>query len=289
MEYIILSNGTKMPKLGFGVFQVDDLTTCEKAVSEAIETGYRLLDTAMTYNNEEAVGRAVRNSGVKRDEFFITTKVWISEMGYDRTLKAFDISLKKLGLDYLDLYLLHMPFGDYYGAWRAMEQLYKEGRIRAIGVSNFSPVRLIDMSYNFEVMPAVNQIELHVHYQREEELAVMRELGIQPEAWAPFAEGLKGTFNESVLVDIARKHGKTTAQVMLRWNIQRGVAVIPKSIHKERMAENFNIWDFSLDEEDMRRIATLDKRKPSMLDTDKPSEIRRLYNYLENPELTSLQ
>lgn len=170
-----------------------------------------------------------------------------------------------------------------------MERLYKEGRIRAIGVSNFSPARLIDLGYNFETIPAVNQIELHIHCQREEELAAMRELGIQPEAWAPFAEGLKGTFSDPVLADIARKHGKTTAQVMLRWNIQRGVVVIPKSVHKERMVENFDIWDFSLDEEDMRRIATLDKGVPSMLDTEKPSEVRRLYGYLENPVLTSLK
>ena len=289
MQTIPLNNQTGMPMLGFGVFQVDTPTVCERAVSEAIETGYRLLDTAMTYNNEEAVGRAVRTSGVKREEFFITTKVWITDMGYERTLKAFDLSLEKLGLDYLDLYLIHMPFGDYYGAWRAMEQLYREGRVRAIGVSNFSPARLIDMSYNFDILPMVNQMELHPHCQRTEELTVMQELGIQPEAWAPFAEGLKGTFNEPTLLDIARKHGKTTAQVMLRWNTQRGVAVIPKTVHKERMVENFNIWDFSLDEDDMHRIAMLDKGKPSMLDTDKPSEVRRLYGYLENPKLTSLK
>lgn len=182
-----------------------------------------------------------------------------------------------------------MPFGDYYGTWRAMERLYKEGRIRAIGVCNFSPARLIDMSYNFEMLPVVNQIESHIHYQRKEELAVMQELGIQPEAWAPFAEGLKGTFTDTVLMDIARKHGKTTAQVMLRWNIQRGMVAIAKSVHKERMTENFDVWDFSLDEEDMRRISTLDKGVPSILDTEKPSEVRRLYNYLQNPMLTSLK
>lgn len=289
MQTIKLNNGVEMPMLGFGVFQVDDLAVCEKAVSEAIETGYRLLDTAMTYNNEEAVGRAVRNSGIKREDFFLTTKAWITDMGYDRTMKAFDKSMKKLGLDYLDLYLIHQPFGDYYGAWRAMEQLYKEGRIRAIGVSNFSSARLIDMSYNFEILPIVNQIELHPHYQREEELKVMHELHIQPEAWAPFAEGLKGTFTDPLLVDIAQKHNKTSAQVMLRWNLQRGVAVIPKSVHKERMAENFNVWDFSLDEDDMRRIATLDKGKPSMLDPEKPDEVKRLYEYLNNPVLTSLK
>ena len=289
MEHITLSNGINMPMLGFGVFQVDDSAECERVVGDAIEVGYRLFDTAMTYHNEEAVGCAVRNSGIEREAFFITSKVWITDAGYDRTLKAFDLSLKKLGLDYLDLYLIHMPFGDYYGAWRAMERLYKEGRIRSIGVCNFSSARLIDMSYNFEILPAVNQIESHIHYQREEELAVMNELGIQPEAWAPFAEGLKGTFADPVLTDIARKYGKTTAQIMLRWNIQRGVVVIPKSVHKERMVENFGVWDFSLEEEDMQRIATLDKGIPSMLDTEKPSEVRRLYGYLDNPVLTSLK
>ena len=192
MEYRILSNGVRMPMLGFGVFQVDDPAVCEWVVGEAIETGYRLFDTAMTYRNESALGRAVHQSGIPRKEFFITTKAWITDMGYDRTLRAFDRSLQELGMDYLDLYLLHMPFGDYYGAWRAMERLYREGRVRAIGVSNFSAARLIDLSYNFEVLPMVNQIELHVHYQREGELAVMRELGVQPQAWAPFAEGLKG-------------------------------------------------------------------------------------------------
>lgn len=289
MEYKILSNGVEMPVLGFGVFQVDDLAVCERVVGEAIEVGYRLFDTAMTYNNEEAVGCAIRSSCIPREEFFITTKVWIPDAGYDRTLKAFDLSLKNLGLDYLDLYLIHMPFGDYYGAWRAMERLYREGRVRAIGVSNFSAARLIDMSYNFEVLPMVNQIELHIHYQREAELNTMRELGIQPEAWAPFAEGLKGTFTDPVLADIAGKHGKTTAQVMLRWNIQRGVAVIPKSVRRERIAENFDVWDFALDADDMERIAALDKGCPSMLDVDSPAEVHRLYGYLDNPVLTTLK
>lgn len=289
MQTIRLNNGTEMPMLGFGVFQISEPAVCERVVSEAIETGYRLFDTAAAYHNEEALGHAVSTSGVKREEFFITTKVWITDMGYECTLKAFDKSLKRLGLDYLDLYLVHMPLGDYYGTWRAMEQLYREGRVRAIGVSNFSPARLIDMSYNIEVFPMVNQMELHPHCQRIEELYMMRELGIQPEAWAPFAEGLKGMFFEPVIMDIAYKYGKTAAQVILRWNIQRGVAVIPKTIHKERMEENFRIWDFSLDEEDMCRIATLDKRKPSMLYIDKPSEVRRLYGYLEHPELTSLK
>jgi len=288
METIKLPSGYEMPMEGFGVFQVDDLKECERVVSDAIEVGYRMFDTAMTYGNEEAVGRAIRGSGLCRKKFFITTKVWISDAGYDNTLRAFDTSLKKLGVEYIDLYLVHMPLADYYGSWRALETLYKEGRAKSIGVCNFSSARLMDLCYNAEIRPMVNQIECHVHYQREEELRVMRELGIQPEAWAPFAEGLKGTFTEPVLVDIARKYGKTTAQVMLRWNIQRGVIVIPKSTHKERIIENSAVWDFQLDADDMVRIATLDKGVPSMLDTEKPSEIKRLYGYLDNPELTSL-
>jgi len=288
METIKLPSGYEMPMEGFGVFQVDDLKECERVVSDAIEVGYRMFDTAMTYGNEEAVGRAIRGSGLCRKKFFITTKVWISDAGYDNTLRAFDTSLKKLGVEYIDLYLVHMPLADYYGSWRALETLYKEGRAKSIGVCNFSSARLMDLCYNAEIRPMVNQIECHVHYQREEELRVMRELGIQPEAWAPFAEGLKGTFTEPVLVDIARKYVKTTAQVMLRWNIQRGVIVIPKSTHKERIIENSAVWDFQLDADDMVRIATLDKGVPSMLDTEKPSEIKRLYGYLDNPELTSL-
>jgi len=288
METIKLPSGYEMPMEGFGVFQVDDIKECERVVSDAIEAGYRMFDTAMTYGNEEAVGRAIQSSGLCRKKFFLTTKVWISDAGYDRTLRAFDKSVRNLGVEYLDLYLIHMPLADYYASWRALETLYKEGRVKSIGVCNFSSARLMDLCYNAEIRPMVNQIECHVHYQREEELRVMHELGIQPEAWAPFAEGLKGTFTEPMLVDIARKHERTTAQVMLRWNIQRGVIVIPKSTHKERIIENSKIWDFRLDADDMARIATLDKGVPSMLDTERPSEVKRLYGYLENPELTSL-
>ena len=213
---------------------------------------------------------------------------YIQEMGYDNTMKAFEDSLKRLGLDYLDLYLIHMPFGDYYGSWRAMEELYRAGRIRAIGVCNFLPDRLLDFCYNVEIKPQVNQIERHPHYQRAEDLQLMEELGVQPEAWAPFAEGLKGMFEEPVLMEIAAKHQKTPAQILLRWNVQQGVIVIPKSVHRERMEENRKIWDFELDAEDMQRIAKLDKNCPSMLDTRKISEIRRVYDYLNNPVLTSL-
>lgn len=291
MEDILLCNGVKMPQEGFGVFQIPP-QDCKEVVLNAIRAGYRLLDTASSYKNEEAVGEAIREavSGglVKRGELFVTTKAYIQEMGYKNLKEAFARSLEKLGLDYLDLYLIHMPLGDYYGAWRAMEELYGEGRIRAIGVCNFDAARLMDLCYNVNVRPMVNQIERHPHFQRAEDLAVMGKLGVQPEGWAPFAEGLKGMFTEPVLREIAAKHNKTAAQVILRWNIQQGVVIIPKSVHRERMEENLAIWDFTLDEEDMERISGLDKNCPSMLDCAKPSEIDRLYNYLENPILTSL-
>lgn len=288
VQKIKLNNGVEMPMEGFGVFQVSDLAVCEQAVVDAIETGYRLIDTASSYQNEEAVGRAIKRAGVPREELFITTKAYIQQMGYENTLKAFEESLENLGLTYLDLYLIHMPYGDYYGSWRAMEELYKAGKIRAIGVSNFLPDRLMDLCYNAEIVPAVNQIERHPHYQREEELEIMREFGVQPQAWAPFAEGLKGMFTEPVLEEIAKKHGKTAAQVILRWNIQNNVIVIPKSVHRERMMENISIWDFQLDDEDMEKIRALDQGCPSMLDTLKPSEVKRVYDYLRNPVLTSL-
>lgn len=286
-ETVKLSNGVSMPMEGFGVFQIPE-QECEQVVRNAIESGYRLIDTASSYQNEEAVGRAVKTCGIPREELFITTKAYIQEMGYENTMKAFEGSLKRLGLDYLDLYLIHMPFGDYYGSWRAMEELYRAGRIRAIGVCNFLPDRLLDFCYNVEIKPQVNQIERHPHYQRAEDLQLMEELGVQPEAWAPFAEGLKGMFEEPVLMEIAAKHQKTPAQILLRWNVQQGVIVIPKSVHRERMEENRKIWDFELDAEDMRRIAELDKNCPSMLDTRKISEIRRVYDYLNSPVLTSL-
>lgn len=291
MREILLSNGVKMPQEGFGVFQVPE-SECREVVLNAIRIGYRLIDTASSYKNEEAVGAAIREAvaegTVKREELFITTKAYIQEMGYENLKEAFARSLNKLGLSYLDLYLIHMPLGDYYGAWRAMEELYREGRIRAIGVCNFDAARLMDLCYNVEIKPMVNQIERHPHYQRLDELAVMKKLGIQPEGWAPFAEGLKGMFTEPVLQEIATKHGKTVAQVILRWNIQQGVVIIPKSVHKERMEENMKIWDFVLDKDDMDRIMTMDKNCPSMLDCSKPTEIDRLYDYLNNPVLTTL-
>ena len=287
METVKLSNGVVMPMEGFGVFQVPE-ETCEQVVKDAIATGYRLIDTASSYQNEKAVGRAIRSSGVPREELFITTKAYIQQMGYEKTKEAFQQSLDHLGLTYLDVYLIHMPFGDYYGSWRALEELYQAGRIRVIGVCNFLPDRLLDLCYNANILPQINQIEHHPHYQRSEELTLMKELNVQPEAWAPFAEGLKGMFTEPVLLEIAKKHGKTPAQVILRWNVQQGIIVIPKSIHKERMEENLAIWDFNLDQEDMEKIAALDKGCPSMLDTRKISEVKRVYDYLNNPVLTSL-
>lgn len=288
VQTVKLQNGVEMPMEGFGLFQVSDPALCEREVREALDVGYRLVDTASSYQNEEAVGRAVKGSGVPREELFVTTKAYIQQMGYEKTKAAFEESLSKLSLDYLDLYLIHMPFGDYYGAWRAMEELYWEGRVRAIGVCNFDSARLMDLCYNVEVRPMVNQIERHPHFQREEELKIMAGLGVQPEAWAPFAEGLKGMFTDPALVEIAAKHGKSVAQVILRWDIQRGVAVIPKSVHRERMEENLAVWDFTLDAGDLARIAALDLGQPSMLDTNRPGEVRRVYNYLRNPVLTSL-
>ena len=291
MQNVKLCNGVEMPMEGFGVFQVPE-NECKEVVLNAIRIGYRLIDTASSYKNEEAVGAAIRaaeKEGIaKRNELFIATKAYIQEMGYENLKEAFLRSLQKLGLDYLDLYLIHMPLGDYYGAWRAMEELYKEGKIRAIGVCNFDAARLMDLCYNAEIKPMVNQIERHPHYQRHEELAIMDKLGVQPQGWAPFAEGLKGMFTEPVLNEIAAKHGKTAAQVILRWNVQQGVIIIPKSVHKNRMEENLGIWAFDLDDEDMVQITSLDKGTPSMLDCTKPSEIDRLYNYLNNPVLTSL-
>ena len=287
MEHITLNNGVKMPMEGFGVFQIPE-DTCEQVVRDAITAGYRLIDTASSYQNEKAVGRAIRSCGVPREELFITTKAYIQQMGYEKTKEAFAQSLDDLGLTYLDLYLIHMPFGDYYGSWRALEELYADGKVRAIGVCNFMPDRLLDLCYNAKIKPQINQVERHPHYQRTKELSLMKELQIQPEAWAPFAEGLKGMFAELILQEIAEKHHKTPAQVILRWNVQQGVIVIPKSVHKERMEENLAIWDFSLDGADMDKIAALDKGCPSMLDTRKISEVRRVYNYLNNPVLTSL-
>lgn len=288
MKQIMLSNGVQMPMEGFGVFQIPN-DACEAVVLTALKTGYRLIDTASSYQNEKAVGEAIRKSGIPREELFITTKAYIQEMGYEKTKLAFERSLKNLGLDYLDLYLIHMPFGDYYGAWRAMEELYEQGKIRAVGVCNFLPDRLLDLCKNVRIRPMINQIEHHPHDQRDEELALMKKMGVQPEAWAPFAEGLKGMFSEPLILELAQKYHKTPGQILLRWNIENGCAVIPKTVHESRMRENLDIWDFPLSKQDLERMKELDKGVPSMLDTRDINEIERVYAYLDDPVLTTLK
>lgn len=258
MEYVTLVNGVKMPLEGFGVFQVPEASVCDQAVSEALSVGYRLIDTAAAYFNEEAVGAAIKKSGLTREELFITTKLWIQDAGYESAKKAFETSMQKLGLDYLDLYLIHQPMNDYYSAWRAMEELYEAGKIRAIGVCNFYPDRLTDLCMNSKIAPMVNQVELHPFFAQSGAVENMKKLGVQPEAWGPLAEGQHDIFAHPVLTEIGKKYGKTAAQVALRWNVQRNVVIIPKSVHKERMKENLEIWDFRLSEEDIAAINSLD-------------------------------
>ena len=266
MQQVMLSNGVGMPVLGYGVFQITDAAECERCVGEALTRCYRLLDTAAAYRNEQAVGAAVACSGIARSEVFVTTKLWVQDAGYDSTLRAFDASLMRLGLDYLDLYLIHQPFGDYYGAWRAMERLYREGAVRAIGVSNFSPERLVDLCMNHEIRPMVNQIEIHPFFQQQEALTVMQKYGVQPEAWGPLSEAQRDIFHHKVLGQIARRHGRTTAQVILRWHYQRGVVTIPKTVRPERMDENRSIWDFSLTPKEMAAIAGMDIGHSEIID-----------------------
>lgn len=266
MEYVTLNNGVKMPMEGFGVFQVPEAAVCEQAVSDALAVGYRLIDTAAAYFNEEAVGAAIQKSGIAREELFLTTKLWIQDAGYESAKRAFQVSLDKLGTDYIDLYLIHQPMNDYYGAWRAMEEMYGEGRIRAIGICNFYPDRLTDLYLNAKVIPAVNQVELHPFFAQTGALENMKAFGVQPEAWGPMAEGKHGIFTHPVLTEIGAKHGKSAAQTALRWNVQRGVVIIPKSTHRERMEENFNIWDFSLSDEDMAAITALDLGHSEIID-----------------------
>lgn len=276
MQKVILNNGVEMPILGFGVFQIQDEKECEQAVYDAIMAGYRLIDTAASYQNEEAVGRAIKRSGVPREELFITTKLWVDGTGYERTKKAFEKSLEKLQLDYLDLYLIHQPFGDVYGSWRAMEELYREGKIRAIGVSNFYPDRLTDFIIHNEVVPAINQVETHVFNQQIESAKLMKENNVQIESWGPFAEGKNNMFQNEILVSIAEKHNKSVAQVVLRWLTQRGVVAIPKSVHKERIIENFNIFDFELSQEDIEKIATLDTNESLFFSHTDPEMVKWL-------------
>lgn len=277
MEFTTLRNGVEMPLEGFGVFQVPDPAQCEQAVTDAIRCGYRLIDTAAAYFNEEAVGRAIAKSGVPRQELFITTKLWVQDQGYENAKKAFGASLDKLGLDYLDLYLIHQPMGDYYGSWRAMEELYEAGRVKAIGVCNCYPHVLADLCLSVRIPPMVNQVELHPFFAQGSALETMREFGVVPEAWGPFAEGNHGIFTHPVLAGIGEKYGKSAAQVALRWNVQRGVVVIPKSIHKERMEQNLDIWDFALTDADMAEIAKLDVGRSEIVNHSDPGFVKMLH------------
>ncbi len=263
MKYVKLNNGLEMPILGFGVYQIQDYDECKKAVLNAIETGYRLIDTAASYKNEKAVGDAIKESGINRKELFITTKLWIQKNGYEDTKKAFNNSLEKLQLDYLDLYLIHQPFGDYYGEWRCMEELYKNGKIKAIGVCNFFADRLVDLIMHNEIVPAVNQVEVNPFYQKNDYQTIMNEYNVQMQSWAPFAEGRNNMFTNEVLLSIAKKYNKSIAQIILNWLVKRNIVVIPKSVRKERMEENFNIFDFELDESDIKLISSLDKNESS--------------------------
>jgi 2,5-diketo-D-gluconate reductase A len=275
MQTITLNNGVEMPILGFGVFQIPDDQT-EQAVTDAVAAGYRSFDTAASYMNEEAVGRALATSGIARADLFITTKLWVQDAGEANTKRAFDRSLERLGMDYVDLYLIHQPFGDYYSEWRAMQDLYREGRARAIGVANFHMDRLIDLIDHNEITPAIDQIETHPFFQRAEEQALMRGRGVQHEAWAQFAEGRNDLFTDPTLAAIGNAHGKTVGQIVLRWLIQRGIAVIPKSVRPDRMRENLDVFDFELADDEMARIATMDTGSTLFFDHRDPAEVARL-------------
>lgn len=276
MKTIKLNNGVEMPILGFGVFQVNNLDECERSVMDAIETGYRLIDTAQSYQNEEAVGNAIKKSGVARGDLFLTTKLWIQSNGYEGAKKAFESSLRKLQVDYLDLYLMHQPYGDVYGEWRAMQDLYKEGKVRAIGVCNFHPDRLMDLIVHNKIKPAINQIETHPFHQQVDAQKFLKENRIQIESWGPFAEGKNNIFHNELLGSIAKKYNKSIAQVILRWLTERGIIVIPKSVHKERIEENFNIFDFELNTGDMETIKTLDTKASLFFDHRDPVMVKQL-------------
>jgi 2,5-diketo-D-gluconate reductase A len=274
MKKVKLNNGVEMPILGFGVFQIPDPQECERSVMDAIQIGYRLIDTAASYKNEEAVGKGIRQSGVAREELFITTKMWVEDAGYERTEKAIDTSLRNLQLDYLDLYLIHQPYSDVHGSWRAMEDAYKQGKLRAIGVSNFHTDRLMDITVFNEIAPAVNQIEVNPFQQQLESVPLMQELGVQVQAWAPFAEGRNNLFHTEVLLEIGTRYSKSVGQVVLRWLIQRGIAALAKTVREERMAENFAVLDFELSDAEMARIATLDTNTSSFFSHRDPAIVK---------------
>lgn len=278
MEYVTLQNGVMMPKVGFGVYQIRDLEECERTISDAIQVGYRLFDTAQRYGNEEAVGRAILKSGIPRSEFFITTKVWITNTGEEKTRESLMESMNKLQTDYLDLVLIHQPFGDYYGSWRVLESMYEEGLIRAIGVSNFFPDRLVDLIKFNHIVPHVNQIETHPFWQRREDAKYMKEYSIQHESWGPFAEGKNDIFENAVLQEIANKYKKSVAQVILRFLLEQNIVVIPKTTHKNRMIENIDVFDFSLDVEDMEHIQQLDEGHSLFFSHQDPKLLDRFLN-----------
>jgi diketogulonate reductase-like aldo/keto reductase len=282
MKKVILNNGVEMPILGFGVYQISKAEECEKSVCNALEIGYRLIDTAAAYMNEEAVGKAIKKSEVAREELFITTKLWVRDTGYEKTKNAFEKSLRNLGLDYLDLYLIHQPFGDVHGSWRAMEELYRKGKVRAIGVSNFKPDRLMDLIIFNDVVPAINQIETHPFNQQIETQKFMHQNNVQIESWGPFAEGRNNIFQSELLLSIAQKYNKTVAQVILRWLIQRNVISIPKSVNKNRIAENFDIFNYELSDADMESIKILDKKTSSFFDHDDPEIVKMISKFKLN-------
>ena len=276
MQTVKLNSGVETPILGFGVFQITDSAECERSVVDAIQTGYSHIDTAASYLNEEAVGRGIKQSGVVREKLFITTKLWIQRNGYEGTLKAFERSLKRLQLDYIDLYLIHQPFGDVYGEWRAMEELYQQGKVRAIGLSNFQPDRIMDLMIHNKTMPAVTQIEVNPFHQQIDTQKFLQDNSIQTEAWAPFAEGKNNIFQNELLLSIAAKHKKSVPQVILRWLVQRGIITLAKSTRKERMLENISVFDFELSAEDMTAITTLDKKTSSFFDHRDPEKVKWL-------------
>ena len=277
MQYVTLNDGNKMPQLGFGVFQVPDLKVAEKAVSDALDTGYRLIDTAAAYGNEEAVGNAIKNSSVDRDDIFVTSKLWVDHFTYEKAKQGIDDSLQKLGLDYMDLYLLHQPYGDVAGAWRALVEAQKAGKIKSIGVSNFAPDQLMYLELMSNVKPALNQIEVSPWYQEDDAVKFAQQQDIQVEAWAPFAEGKHDIFTNETIAEIGKKYGKANGQVILRWLLQRGIVVIPKSVHKARMAENFDIFDFELTADDMAKMSSLDKNESQFFDHRDPAAIESIF------------